>query len=378
MKNLKFLELENFGIHESLKLKFEKGFTIISGKTGVGKSWVVRALDFVFYNNWDNSYYRNNSKKAVIQIGIDDIIGIRQKTKSMNYFKIGNQEFNSLGTGELPEIIQKFLGVKPIRYDEGSQLELNIHRQDDLPFLLFDSGPSKSKLFGRLTKLHIFDIALNNLNNKKNILLAKQKDVNSQIENYENELSQFDKVEEQLKVAMNLQDMYNNVEKVKERKLKLENYRIRLDVVKNSQNKMIDNMRSIENKKFQYSKIINIYINKLVLLKEDLIQLVEKRNKLRNLYGYVAKITNNNKNNTRILLLKDKIENKLILLSNLLQLKKNYKIQLSMYNNITESLAFNKKRQAELKSGKCPTCGNTFILSLEGEGDEYDNNQSGN
>ena len=175
MKNLKFLELENFGIHESLKLKFEKGFTIISGKTGVGKSWVVRALDFVFYNNWDNSYYRNNSKKAVIQIGIDDIIGIRQKTKSMNYFKIGNQEFNSLGTGELPEIIQKFLGVKPIRYDEGSQLELNIHRQDDLPFLLFDSGPSKSKLFGRLTKLHIFDIALNNLNNKKNILLAKQK-----------------------------------------------------------------------------------------------------------------------------------------------------------------------------------------------------------
>jgi DNA repair protein RecN (Recombination protein N) len=63
---LHYLQIENFAIVEHLKLKFEQGFTIISGETGAGKSILIDALSLVLGDRADTSIVRQGCQTAQV------------------------------------------------------------------------------------------------------------------------------------------------------------------------------------------------------------------------------------------------------------------------------------------------------------------------
>ena len=69
---LKEMNIENFALIESLHLEFKKGFTIISGETGSGKSILIDAICFILGCKYNKNIVRNGEEKTVVE-GVFDI-----------------------------------------------------------------------------------------------------------------------------------------------------------------------------------------------------------------------------------------------------------------------------------------------------------------
>lgn len=61
------LSIKNFALIEDINVNFNKGFTIITGETGAGKSVLLGALSLLLGKRADMSSIKNSSKKCVIE-----------------------------------------------------------------------------------------------------------------------------------------------------------------------------------------------------------------------------------------------------------------------------------------------------------------------
>lgn len=64
---LQSLAIKNFALIEDIKIHFSKGFTIITGETGSGKSILLDALALVLGRRADLSALRNPEEKCVVE-----------------------------------------------------------------------------------------------------------------------------------------------------------------------------------------------------------------------------------------------------------------------------------------------------------------------
>ena len=66
------LIIYNYAIIEQLELEFNKGFNIITGETGAGKSIILGALNLLLGHRFESVNFKNKSKKSIIE-GVFDI-----------------------------------------------------------------------------------------------------------------------------------------------------------------------------------------------------------------------------------------------------------------------------------------------------------------
>ena len=64
---LKHLKIQNFALISSLVLDIAKGFTVLTGETGSGKSILLGALDLVLGERADYSAIGPNGDKAIVE-----------------------------------------------------------------------------------------------------------------------------------------------------------------------------------------------------------------------------------------------------------------------------------------------------------------------
>lgn len=64
---LKHLSITNYAIIEALELDFNKGFTVITGETGAGKSILLGALSLILGQRADTSVLNNKDKKCIVE-----------------------------------------------------------------------------------------------------------------------------------------------------------------------------------------------------------------------------------------------------------------------------------------------------------------------
>ena len=62
---LKALQIENYAIIRSLKIDFDKGFTVITGETGAGKSIIIGALSLILGKRADTTVLHDKTKNAL-------------------------------------------------------------------------------------------------------------------------------------------------------------------------------------------------------------------------------------------------------------------------------------------------------------------------
>lgn len=68
---LKKLEISNYALIENVNLDFEKGFTVITGDTGAGKSILLKALNLLLGDRADTSVLRKSEKKCFLEAEFD-------------------------------------------------------------------------------------------------------------------------------------------------------------------------------------------------------------------------------------------------------------------------------------------------------------------
>ena len=86
------LNIKNFAIIDSLNITFEKGFNVLTGETGAGKSIIVDAVDLVLGGRASSEMIRSGCEEAVVEAAFDisDVKGVSEKLGEMGIEKDDN------------------------------------------------------------------------------------------------------------------------------------------------------------------------------------------------------------------------------------------------------------------------------------------------
>lgn len=141
------VELTNFQSHADTKLRLAPGLNVIVGPSDSGKSAVLRALWWLFYNKPKGAdFVRIGSKSASVKAVFSSGSYIeRSRTRSSSgsytYRVPGSEpvELKGFGSTLPPEVVS--IHKTPLLTIAGEDVSINIARQFDPPFML-GSGPS--------------------------------------------------------------------------------------------------------------------------------------------------------------------------------------------------------------------------------------------
>lgn len=163
MRALKSVRLQNFQSHKDTLITFAKEgcLTVITGPSDSGKSAVIRALRWVFYNvTQGDGFIFNAEDKCTVTLTYDDgakVERIRSRG-GINRYVVNGQTLEGFGIG-VPLEVQQATGIRKLEIGDQSFL-LNLSEQLDGPFLGKSvSGPARAKVLGKLAGTEEIDYA---------------------------------------------------------------------------------------------------------------------------------------------------------------------------------------------------------------------------
>lgn len=200
MNPVKSIELQNFQSH--VKTAIEPAppgqLTVITGPSDSGKTAIIRALKWLFYNQPAGADFMRTGA-SMVRVGVkfaDGVTVIRERTAATNRYKIihhanESEVFEGFGNG-VPLEIQEVTGVRTVKIAD-LELMLNLSEQLDPPFLgqKSTSAPGRAKILGKLAGTEEIDLAgaetgrdLYRRGQDKKRLEAEIKDLETKIQEY--------------------------------------------------------------------------------------------------------------------------------------------------------------------------------------------------
>lgn len=144
------MELENFQRYESLAIEFAP-VTVFVGPSDTGKSTLIRALQWVCFNDGlPVSLIRHGQNACEVRLLVDGRQLVRTRTKSENSYTLDSVQFAALGRGGVPDSVAALLNVT----------EANFQSQHDSPFWLASSAGEVSRQLNAIVDLGIIDTAI--------------------------------------------------------------------------------------------------------------------------------------------------------------------------------------------------------------------------
>ncbi len=198
------LTIKNHKTHRDTRLDFCDGVNIIIGDPQSGKSNILKSMKLLFSNRPVGFKYQSKFSDDPVEIsaGMDGKKITFWKDEDSAEYKIDKKSFKGFGTN-VPDEIKSFLNVS----------ELNIQKQFDKPFLLFDSAGEVAKTMNRIIKTEELDKWQAGLTKKINR-------TKGDIDRIKNELK---KDKENLKKYDNIEQVERIVQRVKKREELIEN-----------------------------------------------------------------------------------------------------------------------------------------------------------
>ena len=176
MNIIKSIELQNFQSHRSTVIEPAPPgqLTVITGPSDSGKTAIIRALKWLFYNAPQGAdFMRTGASNVRVNVKYADRnIVARERTAATNRYKIlkpkigeaegltpGPEVFEGFGN-TVPLEVQEITGVRSVRIAD-QDLLLNLSEQLDPPFLGQKSttAPGRAKILGKLAGTEEIDVA---------------------------------------------------------------------------------------------------------------------------------------------------------------------------------------------------------------------------
>lgn len=193
------LHLINFQGHQDNTFVFNPGLTVICGPSGSGKSSVIRALKYLFYNRPNHVKYqrRPDAKFFKIESDIDNISVQRVKGKvgkeDLNQYSLNGGKDNGGLTWDdvgrsVPEKITELVNIKPVVFNKEIEFDIQLAQQFDGQFLLSQPDSVKLKFLNRLSGSYIVDLAAKNISKELGDCKKEVESLNDSIEELDKKL----------------------------------------------------------------------------------------------------------------------------------------------------------------------------------------------
>ena len=130
---LKKVLIKNFALIDSLEIDFSKGFSVITGDTGSGKSILLNALSLITGKRADHSLLKNNKIKCIVEAEFDlQYFKLKEvfKRNDLDYFDQSIFRREVLTSGKS----RSFINDTPVNLDvmkSIGELLIDIHTQNE-------------------------------------------------------------------------------------------------------------------------------------------------------------------------------------------------------------------------------------------------------
>jgi exonuclease SbcC len=188
--------IENFQSHRHTDLELSPGLNVIVGESDRGKSAILRALRWVFYNEPRGAdFVRAGATECRVTVVLDDGTAItRERSGNRNRYLVrrGGQVSVYEGFGsEVPPAVAAAHGVAKVRLDDDLEVALHLAGQLEAPFLLEQSGSVRARAIGRLYGVHVVDAALRGVLRDVQRLQQEEREVDEEIRRLDARLEEF-------------------------------------------------------------------------------------------------------------------------------------------------------------------------------------------
>ena len=289
MVKIKKIDLINFQSHKFTSLDFADGLNVIVGPSDNGKTSILRAIRWVFFNEPQGlGMLRNNEDFVSVRIYFNNDYSVeRKRSKKENLYIIYNektgevQEFNSLRTG-LPPEVSNVMKIKKITLDKASDINFNIQFQHDGPFMFSYTATQKSALIGKMYNLDVVDKAIDDTNKDIKSQKSDIKRINEEIKELDEKILIYKDIEKEEKLLKDRETLTKNIEESVEKLNLINSLKDKLDENKKNKeyllerikdfDKILSNEALISNafKSFEVLNKYKAYKNKLALIKLDI------------------------------------------------------------------------------------------------------------
>lgn len=154
---LEQLEIVRFQSHDHTLLEFDKGVNVILGESDVGKSSIIRSINWAINNRPTGDSFRSTFSKKPTEIAMAFSEGhfVRAKGPSFNGYNTEAGDLKALRT-DVPDEVK----------DIHKMQDVNIQPQSKAYFLLDETPGQVAKEFNAVAGLEEMDSALQNVNSK--------------------------------------------------------------------------------------------------------------------------------------------------------------------------------------------------------------------
>ncbi len=282
---LKHLLIENYALIEKLDIDFDRGFSIITGETGAGKSILVGALSLILGQRADTKVLHDKELKCIVEgtflikdYGLEDTF----EKYELDYDDqtILRREINPQGKSrafinDTPVNLNVLKNISEKLVDIHSQHESLLLNKTYFQFNVLDSFCGHHKL---LNDYKLKYAEFNNLKNKLNELTEKEKETRANLDYYKFQYEELEKAGlDQIENYKEMESELNVLENASEIKQNLQNAHY---LLADSDNNILEQLTNLQNIVLSIDKYDKKYSDILSRIKSAYIEIKDIGNEL--------------------------------------------------------------------------------------------------
>jgi hypothetical protein len=219
------ITLENFQSHIKTNITpAENGqLTTIVGPSDTGKTSILRALRWVFYNSPSGTdFIRAGATyaKVIVEYASGDVVTRWRSTGGINRYIVNEAVYEGFGNS-VPLEVKEVTGVNPVVIGD-IELCLNFAEQLDGPFLGKSvSAPARAKVLGKLAGTEEIDLAGKRLGTDLYRQGQDEKRLKAELEGLQEKIAGYDYLPAMKKKIKALETIITEIKEAKERQDKL-------------------------------------------------------------------------------------------------------------------------------------------------------------
>ena len=201
---LNSLFIRNFQSHKKTLLNFVPGVNVIVGTSSHGKTAILRAIYLLAFNRPGGLRFLNryvNASSVKVKAKMMEGVTISLTRGKTNIYKCGKNAYKAFGRN-VPEEITKVLNLS----------DVNIQAQLDSPFLVTGSAGEFAKIVNKITKLDKCDVYVASLTSDINATKRLINSIDDEIDDMEESLAKLEGLEKLQKLFKQIEELEDLIE----------------------------------------------------------------------------------------------------------------------------------------------------------------------